>query len=103
MRCKDTTHAIISFVDYLINSLENNKLTCGIFIDISKTFDTIDHNILLSKLCNNGIRGDTLNWFRNYVSNRYQFVSKNNTTSSFLRIEFGVPKGLIFGPILLLH
>ena len=44
---KNTTHAILSLVDYLINSLKNNKLTCGIFLDISKAFDTIDHNILL--------------------------------------------------------
>ena len=81
---KDTTHAILSLVDYLTNSFEINKLTCGIFLDISKAFDTIDHNILLSKLCKCGIRGNTLNWFMNYLCNRYQFVSINNTSSSFL-------------------
>ena len=43
---KNTTYAILSLVDYLINSFEDNKLTCGIFLDISKAFDTIDHNIL---------------------------------------------------------
>ena len=69
---KNTTHAILSLVDYLINSFEDNKLTCGIFLDISKAFDTIDHNILLSKLYKYGIRGNTLNWFKNYLSNRYQ-------------------------------
>ena len=58
---KNTTHAILSLVDYLINSFEDNKLTCGIFLDISKAFDTIDHNILLSKLYKYGIRGNTLN------------------------------------------
>ena len=62
--------------------------------------DTIDHNILLIKLCKYGIRGKTLNWFRNDLSNRYQFVSINNTSSSFLRIECGVPQGSILGPIL---
>ena len=81
---KNTTHAILSLVDYLTNSFEINKLTCGIFLDISKAFDTIDHNILLSKLCKCGIRGNTLNWFRNYLCNRYQFESINNTSSSFL-------------------
>ena len=45
---KNTTHAILSLVGYLINSFEDNKLTCGIFLDILKSFDTIDHNILLS-------------------------------------------------------
>ena len=99
---KNTTHAILSLDDYLINSFEDNKLTCGIFLDISKAFDTIDHNILLSKLYKYGIRGNTLNWFMNYLSNRYQFASINNTSSSFLRMECGVPQGSILGPILFL-
>ena len=99
---KDTTHAILSLVDYLINSFENNKLTCGVFLDISKAFDAIGHNILLSKVCKYGIRGNTLNWFMNYLSNRYQFASMNDTSSSFLRIECGVPQGSILGPILFL-
>ena len=99
---KNTTRSILSFVDYLINSFENNELTFGIFQDISKAFDTIDHNILLSKLYKYGIRGNTLNWYMNYLSNRYQFVSTNNTSSSFLIIECGVPQGSILGPILFL-
>ena len=86
---------MLSLVDYLINAFEDNKLTCGIFLDISKAFDTIDHNILLSKLYKYSIRGDTLNWFMNYLSNRNQFVSMNNTSSSFLGIEYGVPHGSI--------
>ena len=80
---RNATHAILSLVDYLINSIEVNKLTYGIFLDISKAFETIDHNILLSKLYKHGIRGNTLNWFMNYLSNnnnnRYQFVSINNS------------------------
>ena len=99
---KNTTHAILSLVDYLINSFEDNKLTCGIFLVISKALDTIDHNILLSKLYKYGIRGNTLNLLMNYLSNRYQFVSINNTSSSFLRIECGVPQGSILGPILII-
>ena len=97
---KSTTHAILSLVDYLINSFEENKLTCGIFLDISKAFDTIGHNILLSKLYKYWIRGNTLNWYMNYLSNRHQFMSINNTSSSFLRIECGLPQGSILGPIL---
>ena len=97
---KNTTHAILSLVDYLINSFEDNKLTCGIFLDISMAFDTIDHNILLSNLYKYGIRGNTLNWFMNYLSNRYQFVTINNTSSSFLRMECGVPQRSILRPIL---
>ena len=100
---KDTTHAILSLVDYLINTFENNKLTCEILLDISKAFDTIDHNIQLSKLYKYGIRGNMLNWVRNYLSNRYQFVSINNISSSFIRIECGVPRGSILGKILLYY
>ena len=99
---KNTTHAILSLIDYVFNSLENNKLTCGIFLDISKTFDAIDHNIPLSKLYKYGMRGNKLNWFMNYLCNRYQFVSISNTTSSFLTIECGVPQGSSLGPILFL-
>ena len=99
---KNTTNAILSLVDCLINSFEDNKLTCGIFLDISKAFDTIDHNILLSKLHKYGIKGNTLNLFMNYLSNRYQFVSMNNTSSPFLKIECGVPQGSILGPIFFL-
>ena len=76
---KNATHAILS-LEYLINSFEDNKLTCGIFLDISKAFDSINHNILLSKLYKYGIGGNTLNWFINYLSNRYKFVSINNTS-----------------------
>ena len=79
----NTTHAIPSLVDYLINSFEDNKLTCGILLDISKAFNTIDHNILLSKLDKYGIRGNMLNWFMNYLSNRYKFASMNNTSLYF--------------------
>ena len=78
---KNTTHAILSLVDYLINSFENNKLTCRIFLHISKAFYTIHHNILLSKRYKCGIRGNTLNWFMNYLSNSYKFLSINNTSN----------------------
>ena len=71
---KNATHAILSLVDYIINSFEGNKSTSRIFLDISKAFDAIDHNILLRKLYIYGIRGNTLNRFMNYLSNRYQFV-----------------------------
>ena len=97
--CKNATHAILSLVYYLINSFEDNKLTCGIFLDISRAFNTIDHNILLSKLYKYGIRGNMLNWFMSYLYNRYHFVSINNTSSSFLRIKCGVAQVSILGPI----
>ena len=67
--------AIVQLVDKVTNAVEQNETTMGIFLDLSKSFDTIDHNILLYKLEHYGYRGIVLDWFKNYLSNRKQFVS----------------------------
>ena len=99
---KNTTQAISTLVDYVTNSLENNEIPCSIFLDTSKAFDTIDHKIQLNKLYMYGIQGITHNWFKNYLSERYQYVSINNCSSSLQNIKCGVPQGSISGPILFL-
>jgi len=71
-------------------------------IDLSKAFDTIDHTILLIKLHHYGIRVVTLDWFKNYLTNRVQFVSIENVYSSSGHITYGVPQGSILGPLLFL-
>ena len=70
------------------------------FLDLSKAFDTLDHNILLNKLKHYGIRGELLTIVNNYLSNRKQFVEYDNISSSFLPISTGVPQGSILGPLL---
>ena len=73
----------------------------GIFLNISKAFDTIDHAILLHKLNNYGVRGISLNRFKSYLSNRSQIVEYAGVTSSNQMNTFGsVPQGSILAPLL---
>lgn len=72
------------------------------FIDVSKAFDSLDHDILLSKLSHYGVRGCSLQWFRSYLSGRFQYTELNNVSSSFHLISSGVPQGSVLGPLLYL-
>jgi len=84
------------------DAMNNNKYSIGIFIDLSKAFDTINHKILLGKLEHYGIRGLTLQWFMNYLSDRQQYVHYNNVSYNLKPISCGVPQGSILGPLLFL-
>ena len=76
------------------------KHVIGIFIDLSKAFDTIDHNILLHKLYNYGIRGIPHSFIRSYLSNRLQCVKIDDEKSDKLPVRYGVPQGTVLGPLL---
>ena len=97
-----TDFAITKLLDKVIQSLSKKEHVIALFMDLSKAFDTIDHDILLYKLNNYGIRGIVLSWLKSYLSNRQQFVSINNVESSRLNIKCGVPQGSILGPLLFL-
>ena len=92
--------ALMDLVDNISKNIDEGNYSIGIFLDLSKAFDTIDHTILLDKLCRYGIRGVTLNWFKHYLNDRKQFVSYNNTTSVSMKVTCGVPQGSILGPLL---
>ena len=98
-----TDHAILELVDELRQSFNENKFTVVVFIDLSKAFDTIDHEILLHKLKHYGVNGNILKWFSNYLSNRKQYIQydKINKTNC-LNTKCGVPQGYILGPLLFL-
>ena len=95
-----TTHAINYSVDYIESCLKDKEHVVGIFIDLSKAFDTISHDKLLHKLNNHGIRGNALQLIKSYLSNRSQYVSALGENSDKLPVKFGVPQGSVLGPLL---
>ena len=97
-----TAHAMTLLLNKISQSINSKKHTLIIFCDLQKAFDTCNHNILLKKLSLLGISGNTLLWFKNYLTNRKQFVSIDNFESSLLDILTGVPQGSILGPLLFL-
>ena len=100
--CKNsnTSHAIIEFLYYVYSSLDKKQSTIALYLDFSKAFDTVNHEILMSKLQHNGIRGVMQSWFKSYLSNRKQYVSVKNISSSMSNISLGVPQGSVLGPVL---
>ena len=92
----------MQFVSSVYSCLEHKLFSVGVFLDMSKAFDSLNHKILLAKLKNIGVRGVPLELFASYLSNRSQFVYCNNSSSSFQTIVKGVPQGSILGPIMFL-
>ena len=93
---------MINLTEQLFNDLNDKNHILGVFVDLRKAFDTVNHLILLRKLEEIGIRGVSLEFFRSYLSNRQQFVHLNGIDSSLKKISIGVPQGSILGPILFL-
>ena len=97
-----TILAILIITDKIQKAIDSGMFTCGIFLDLSKAFDTVNHKILLQKLECYGIRGVAKRWFESYLNNRQQFVSLGNVKSETKAISCGVPQGSVLGPILFL-
>ena len=96
-----TNHALTSLTENIREALDKGHFACGIFIDLQKAFDTVDHHILLKKL-DYGIRGKANEWFKSYLSDRQQYVSINGFNSTNKIMNYGVPQGSVLWPLLFL-
>ena len=85
-------------LEEITNAIDQKQYAIGIFIDLKKAFDTINHDILIKKLERYGIRGLVLHWVKSYLMDRRQFVKLGDYTSSCLDIDCGVPQGSVLGP-----
>ena len=97
-----TESALLYCVNQITSALDKGNFGCSIFIDLQKAFDTVDHEILLSKLDFYGVRGKALDWFNSFLTNRLQFVTVSGTNSKSKIMKHGVPQGSVLGPLLFL-
>ena len=101
-RNRSTELALLDITEFVLNGMENKLTTVGVFLDLSKAFDSVNHDILLKKLNSIGIRGLQYNWFESYLKCRHQYVSIGSNTSAYTPIKCGVPQGSILSPLLFL-
>ena len=99
-----TVHAVLELAESVSTSIDHKKHRGGVFIDLKKAFDTVDHNILLNKIKYYCIRGIANEWLENYLSSssRTQYVASGEHSSTLQDISRGVPQGYVLGPMLFL-
>ena len=92
-------YAALELADRITQELDKGNVPFNIYLDLSKAFDTLDHNTMLYKLSYFGVKGIAINLFKNYLYNRTQYVEFRNNHSTFSTIKTGVPQGSILGPL----
>ena len=94
-----TEIASVRFVDTLVQQMDNFNIPISILIDLSKAFDTLDYNIMLSKLRHYGVTGIELDFFTSHLLGRVQYVEYSGVCSQKLPISTGVLQGSVLGPL----
>ena len=97
-----TSHALINIIENIRKALDDGNIGCGVFVDLQKAFDTVDHQILLAKLNHYGIHGVSNDWFKSYLPNRNQYVSITGYEPGLAVINCDVPQGSVLGSLLFL-
>jgi endonuclease/exonuclease/phosphatase (EEP) superfamily protein YafD len=100
LKNKSTDMALFEHIAQITNSVENNKATVAVYLDLAKAFDTVNHRVLIQKLNKAGIGGPLLWWFASYLKGRKHRVKIGDALSGDLGLEFGVPQGSVLGPLL---
>ena len=95
-----TESALLHFTDELLNNMDQKKISVIVFLDMSKAFDSIRHDLMFRKLRKAGVSESACAWFESYLSQRQQVVKFQNTVSDPLPVTVGVPQGSIMGPVL---
>ena len=97
-----TNHALTDITETVRRALDDGEIAGGVFVDLQKAFNTVNHEILIAKLQHYGIRGKALDWFTSYLTDRSQYVSILGFDSKTRSIGHGVPQGSVLGPLLFL-
>ena len=95
-----TETALLYFTDEILKNMDDKKVSVIVLLDMSKAFDSVCHDLMLSKLCRIGVSNAACNWFGSYLSQQNQIVNIANCISDPLPLSVGVPQGSILGPVL---
>ena len=100
MKASSTTHCLVHFLDFIYRNLEKRKTSVGLaFVDFTKAFDLVNHNIIVRKAHELGMQAGLISWLADFLTNRRQAVRFGGVTSTFRSLTCGVPQGTKMGPL----